>query len=132
MDQAVDRHHQNVVLDSLDAPRTDEAHDAKGAPACPASPASSEPRRLVVQKGEVTPLVGHRFRLDYNGNPVWGDRHRIDVSSALPAQRVPKPPAVRLKRGERALHLVLRAGAYSTTAGERKPVPSVESQADGG
>ena len=40
MGQAVDRDHQNVVLDALDAPRTDEAHDAKGAVACPPSPAS--------------------------------------------------------------------------------------------
>ena len=39
MDQAVDRHHQNVVLDPLDAPRTDEAHDAQSAIACPSSPA---------------------------------------------------------------------------------------------
>ena len=39
MRQAVDRDHQNVVLDALDAPRTDEAHDAKGTVACPSSPA---------------------------------------------------------------------------------------------
>jgi hypothetical protein len=39
MRQAVDRDHQNVVLDALDAPRADEAHDAKGAVACPSSPA---------------------------------------------------------------------------------------------
>ena len=38
--QAVDRDHErNVVLDALDAPRTDEARDAKGAVAGPSSPA---------------------------------------------------------------------------------------------
>jgi hypothetical protein len=44
---------------------------------------------------------------------------------------VPKPPAFRLEGGERALHLVLRAGADSTATSERKPVASVESQPDG-
>lgn len=40
MRQAIDRNHQNVMLDELDAPRTDEADDAEGAAACPSSPAS--------------------------------------------------------------------------------------------
>jgi hypothetical protein len=39
MRQAVDRDHQSVVLDTLDAPRTDEARDAKDAVSCPSSPA---------------------------------------------------------------------------------------------
>jgi hypothetical protein len=34
MRQAVDRDHQNVVLDAVDAPRTDETHDTEGAVAC--------------------------------------------------------------------------------------------------
>jgi hypothetical protein len=59
------------------------------------------------------------------------DRHRVDVSLALPRQRVPKPPPLRLERGERALHLVLRVGADSTATSERKPVPGVETQPDG-
>ena len=41
---------------------------------------------------------------------------------------MPKLPALRLKRCERALHLVLRAGAGPTATSERKPVPSVETQ----
>ena len=45
---------------------------------------------------------------------------------------MPQPPPLRLERGERALHLVLRAGADSTATSERKPVPSVETQPDGG
>ena len=40
MRQAIDRDNQNVMLDALDAPLTNEAHDAKGAVACPSSPAS--------------------------------------------------------------------------------------------
>ena len=40
MRQAIDRNHQNAMLDALDAQRTDEADDAEGAAACPSSPAS--------------------------------------------------------------------------------------------
>ncbi len=57
------------------------------------------------------------------------DRDRVDVS--LPRQRVPQPPPLRLERGERPLHFVLRAGADSTTTNERKPVPSVETEPNG-
>src|SRR5450755_1291848 len=39
-------------------------------------------------------------------------------------------PALRLEVGERALDLVLRAGADSTPESERKPVASVEPQPD--
>ena len=42
--------------------------------------------------------------------PLGRDRHRVDVSPALPRQRVPQPPALRLQRCERALDGVLRAG----------------------
>jgi hypothetical protein len=70
--------------------------------------------------------------LDRDGNAGGHDRHRVDVSLALPRQRVPKPPPLRLERGERALHLGLRVGADSTPASERKPVPSVETQPNRG
>jgi hypothetical protein len=39
MRQAVNRDHHNVVLNALDAPHTDEAHDTKSAVARPSSPA---------------------------------------------------------------------------------------------
>jgi len=44
---------------------------------------------------------------------------------------VPKPPPLRLERGERALHLVLRTSADATTASEGEPVASVDAQPDG-
>ena len=53
------------------------------------------------------------------------------MSLALPRQRVPKPPPLRLQRRERGLHLVLRVGADTTATSERKPVPSVETQTYG-
>ena len=43
---------------------------------------------------------------------------------------MPQPPPLRLERGERALHLVLRAGADSAATGERKPVTSVVAKSD--
>jgi hypothetical protein len=69
---------------------------------------------------------------DHDGNAGGRARHRVDVSLALPRQRVPQPPPLRLEKGERPPHLVLRAGADSTATSERKPVPSVETQPDRG
>ena len=43
---------------------------------------------------------------------------------------MPQPPPFGLERRERALHLVLRAGADSAATGERKPVTSVVDQPD--
>jgi hypothetical protein len=40
MYQPIDRDHEHIMLDALDAPCTDEAHDAKRAVARPSSPAS--------------------------------------------------------------------------------------------
>src|SRR5664280_701740 len=73
-------------------------------------------------------VVRSGFYLDRDRNAGGRDRHRVDVSPALPRQRVPQPPALRPEGGERALHLVLRASAYSTATSERKPVASVETQ----
>jgi hypothetical protein len=73
-------------------------------------------------------VVRPGLRLDRDDDADRRDRHRVDVSPALPRQRVPKPPPLGLERGERALHLVLRAGADSTATSERKPVSSVETQ----
>ena len=87
-----------------------------------------KPRRLLAHPSEMAPVVRSGLRLDRDRNPGRRDRHRVDVSPALPRQRVPKPPPLRLERGERALHLVLRVGADSTATSERKPVPSVETQ----
>ena len=78
--------------------------------------------------GEVAHVVAPGLGLDRDRHAGGGDRHRVDVSPASPWQRVPKPPALRLEEGERAMHLVLRAGADSTAIRERKPVPSAEPQ----
>ena len=61
--------------------------------------------------------------------PAGAIRHRVDVSPALPGQRVPKPPALRVEGGERAC----------ASSSERrldydeqvKPAASVEAQPDG-
>ena len=63
--------------------------------------------------------------------PVGAMRRQVYVSQALPRRRRPKPPPFRLKEGEDALHLILRAGADPTATAERKPVPSVEAQPHG-
>jgi hypothetical protein len=73
-------------------------------------------------------VVRPALRLDRDGDADRRDRHRVDVSPAVPRQRVPKPPPLGLERGERALHLVLRAGADSTATSEQKPVSSGETQ----
>jgi hypothetical protein len=53
MRQAVDRHHQNLIFDPLDAPGTDETDDAKGTVAGPSSPAPRQPRRLLAHPSEM-------------------------------------------------------------------------------
>jgi len=58
--------------------------------------------------GDMTSVVCPGLGLDRDGDPAGRDRHRVDVTLALPRQRVPKPPPLRLESGERALHLVLR------------------------
>ncbi len=121
----------DVLVDALDASRTDEAHHAKGAAARPPSPMSCEPRRLVVPAGEVTLVVGPGLGLDRDRWPGWGDRHRVDVAPGPPRQRVPKPPPVHPESGDRALHLVLRACPDPAPTNERKPVASVHAQPDG-
>ncbi len=106
----------------------DEAHDGKGAAACPSSPAPRQPRHLLAHPSEMALIVRPGLGLDRDGDAGGRDRHRVDVSLAVPRQRMAQPPALCLERGERALHLVLRAGADSTAPSERKPVPSVETQ----
>jgi hypothetical protein len=81
--------------------------------------------------GEVTPVIAPGLGLDRDRHAGGSDRHRVDISAALPGQRVPKPPALRLEGGERALDLVLRASADPTATSKRKPVASPEAQPDG-
>jgi hypothetical protein len=70
-------------------------------------------------------VVRSGLRLDNDRNAGRGDRYRVDVSPALPGQRVTQPPALRPQRRERALDLVFRASADSTAkrakaSGERR------------
>ena len=44
---------------------------------------------------------------------------------------MPQPPALRLQRRERTLHVVLRASPHAATSGEREPVASVEAKRNG-
>ena len=131
MRQAVDRDHQNVVLDALDAPRTDKAHDGECAVAGPSSPAPRQPRRLLAHPSEMTSVVCPGLRLDRYRDPVRGDRHRVDVSPTLPRQRMPQPPALRLQRCQRALDGVLRAGPDPAPASEREPVARAQAERSG-
>ena len=77
-------------------------------------------------------VVRSGLRLDRDRNPGRGDRHRVNVSPTLPRQRMPQPPALRLQRRERTLHLVLRASTDAATTGEREPVASVEAEPERG
>ena len=135
MRQPVDRDHQDVIFNTLNATRTDDAKHADRATACPSSPAPRQPRRLLAHPSEMTSVERSGLSLDgflpRGGNAGGRDRHRVDVPLTLPRQRVPKPPPLRLERGERALHLVFRAGADTTATSERKPAPSIETQPDG-
>ena len=118
------------MLDPLDAPRPNDAHDAERPVACPPSPASRQPRRLLAHPSEMTSFVRPGLRLDRDGDPAGRDRHRVDVSPALPRQRMPQPPALRLQRCERALDGVLRAGPDPAAASEREPVAGVEPESE--
>jgi len=97
------------VLDALDAVGTDKAHDAEGAVARPSSPAPRQPRRVLAHPTEMMSVVRPGLRLDRDGNAARRDRHRVDVSPALPRQRMSQPPALGLQRRKRALNGVLRA-----------------------
>jgi hypothetical protein len=126
--QPVDGHYNDVVLDPLDAAHTIKAHDGKGTVSWPSSPAPRQPPRLLSHPSEMATIVRPGLCLDRDGNAGGSNRHRVKVSPTLPRQRVPKPPPLGLERGERALHLVLRAGADSTATSEQKPVSSGETQ----
>src|SRR5450755_3545643 len=97
MRQPVDRDHENVVLYALDAPRPDETQDGKSAASCPSSPAPGQPQRLLTHPCELAPVVASGFRLDGYSDPGRCDRHRVDVSTAPPRERVAQPPALRLQ-----------------------------------
>ena len=104
--QPVDRHHHDVMLDALDAPRTDQTHDAKSAATCPPSPASRQPRRLLSNSSEVTHVVRPRFGLDRNRDAGGSDCHRVDVALATPTSRSaegasPPPRGVRARAAPR-------------------------------
>src|SRR5206468_1894613 len=72
------------------------------------------------------------LRLDCDRDPSRGDRHRVNVSPALPPERMPQPPPLRPQRRKRALNVVLRASADTATPGEREPVASIEPEPDRG
>lgn len=63
MRQPVDRDHEDIILDSLDAPGTDDAHGAERPAAYPSSPAARQLRRLLAHPGEMALVVCPRFRL---------------------------------------------------------------------
>ena len=60
-----------------------------------------------------------------------GDRQAVDVAAAPPWQRVAQAPALSLKRRQRALHLILGAGAHSAAVCQPRPVARVRTRADG-
>ena len=77
-------------------------------------------------------IIDSGLRLDRYGDPGRGDRQRVNVSPTLPPQRMPQPPALRLQRRERALHVVLRASTDAAATGECEPVASVEPEPERG
>ena len=105
-EQSVDRDHEDILLDALDATDSDQAQDGECAVTGPSSPAARQPRRLLVYTGEVIRVVDPGLRLDRDRDAGRGDRDRVDVSPALPPQRVPQPPPLRHEGGKRVLHLV--------------------------
>ena len=129
--QPVDRDNEHVLLDSLDAPSANEAHDAERPVACPPSPAPRQPVGLLPHSSDVTCFVRPRLGLDRDDDPSRGDRNGVNVAAGMPGQRMPQPPPLRLERREHALHLVLRAGTDSAATGERNPVTSVVAKSDG-
>lgn len=68
---------------------SDKAQDGEHAAAGPSSAAPGQPRRLLPHPSEIATVVRPGLRLDRDGNAGGRDRHRVDVPSALPRQRVP-------------------------------------------
>ena len=60
--QPVDRHNEHALLDSLDAPGANEAHDAERPVACPPSPVPRQPVGLLPHSTDVTCFVRPRRR----------------------------------------------------------------------
>ena len=103
--QPVDRDNEHVLLDSLDAPGANQAHDAERPVACPPSPAPRQPVGLLPHSSDVTCFVRPRLGFDRDDNPRPGDRNGVNVATAMPGQPMPQPPPLRPERGERAPHL---------------------------
>ena len=73
--QPVDRDNEHVLLDSLDAPGANEAHDAERPVACPPSPAPRQPVGLLPHSSDVTRFVRPRLGFDRflpRGGPLVG------------------------------------------------------------
>jgi len=130
--QAIERHHQHVVLTPVHSTSSNEAQDRQRAAPTPPSPTAGQPCRLLVRPGEMAPVVGPGLRLNHNADAGGGNRYRVDVAPTLPGQRMSHPPALRLERRECALDLVLRASANPAATGERKPVEGVIEAQPGG
>jgi len=119
------------MLDPVDAPHPNEAHDCKGTVWCPSSPTPRQPPRLLAHPSEMAIVVPPGLRLDRDGNAGRRDRHRIDVSMALPRERVAQPPALRLERCQRVLDGVLRLDPDPAPTSEREPVARAQAKRSG-
>ena len=127
MRQAVDRDHQNVMLDALDAPSADEAHHTKA------------PLRAHLRRRRDNHTVCSRTRARWRPSYV---RVFVSIATAIPVGRLPpsrclpglppqrmlQPPPLRPQRRKRTLHVVLRTSTHPATTGEREPVASVETE----
>src|SRR5947207_7134495 len=105
----------------LDPPHTPGAYYAQDRelPArTPAPPAAVKPQRHLSHAREVTHVERSGLGLDHERDPGRRDRDAVDIAAASVRQRVAQPPAFHLERGERPLHLVLRAGADPAAARE--------------
>ena len=144
MRQPVDRNHQDVVLDAFDAPRAFTRHSTRKRRCGPIAAGARQPRRLLAHPSEMATLVRSGLRLDRDGYPGRGDRHRVDVSrhpatranvaSATPPPAAAQAPADRVLRaaptrlrparrtsGARADAEPKRAEEQQHAASERRP-----------
>ena len=138
-----DRHRPRRVIESID--RDDErtwvqmlyptiphhAEVRQASPACPTPAAPRQPLGLRSDAIKMPSVTNPRLSLDRDLQSGRSERHRIDIATTAPSQRMPQPPALRLQRCDRALDGVLRARPDPTPASEREPVARVEMQPDG-
>jgi hypothetical protein len=73
-----------LALAALHAMHTCEADDGECAVAAPPPPTTRQPYRLLTDPGKVTRVIGPGLGLDCHRHTGGSDRHRVDVSPALP------------------------------------------------